>query len=317
MSAPAKPGPEAQKPMFHTPQWVSLVAGGIAGGVEAAITYPFEYSKTRVQLLNDSVIRTSNPLSLIIQVARHEGVGALYTGCSTLVIGTTAKAAVRFVSYDTIRNSLADDRGVLSAGRGILAGMTAGAVESVLAVTPTERIKTALSVFSAIYVRTTWADRSRHRIDDAKGARQFKSSIHAVQVLVQRRGITELYRGLVSTMMKQSATSAVRMGTYNVLREALKSRGIKPNVVTTFGIGALAGVVTVYATQPFDTIKTRAQGVQGAGIGEASRSVIRDYGIRGFWKGSSMRLGRLLLSGGIVFSVYEEVAAILSPGRHR
>ncbi|KAJ5447303.1 Mitochondrial carrier protein [Penicillium cf. griseofulvum] len=299
MSAPAKPGPEAQKPMFHTPQWVSLVAGGIAGGVEAAITYPFEYSKTRVQLLNDSVIRTSNPLSLIIQVARHEGVGALYTGCSTLVIGTTAKAAVRFVSYDTIRNSLADDRGVLSAGRGILAGMTAGAVESVLAVTPTERIK------------------QHCRIDDAKGARQFKSSIHAVQVLVQRRGITELYRGLVSTMMKQSATSAVRMGTYNVLREALKSRGIKPNVVTTFGIGALAGVVTVYATQPFDTIKTRAQGVQGAGIGEASRSVIRDYGIRGFWKGSSMRLGRLLLSGGIVFSVYEEVAAILSPGRHR
>ncbi|KAJ6124322.1 Mitochondrial carrier protein [Penicillium samsonianum] len=298
MSAPAKSEPEPQKSRLHTPQWVSLVAGGIAGGVEAAITYPFEYSKTRVQLLNDSAIRTSNPLSLIIQVARQEGVGALYTGCSTLVIGTTAKAAVRFVSYDTIRNSLADDLGVLSAGRGMLAGMTAGAVESVLAVTPTERIKTAL-------------------IDDAKGARQFKSAIHATQVLVQRHGITELYRGLVSTMMKQSATSAVRMGTYNVLKEATKARGIKTNVFTTFGIGAFAGVVTVYATQPFDTIKTRAQGVQGAGIVEASRSVIRDYGIRGFWKGSSMRLGRLLLSGGIVFSVYEEIAAILSPGTHR
>ncbi|KGO37086.1 Mitochondrial carrier protein [Penicillium expansum] len=298
MSTPAKSESGTQKPRLHTPQWVSLVAGGVAGGVEAAITYPFEYSKTRVQLLNDSAIRTSNPLSLIVQVARQEGVGALYTGCSTLVIGTTAKAAVRFVSYDTIRNSLADDRGVLSAGRGMLAGMTAGAVESVLAVTPTERIKTAL-------------------IDDAKGARQFKSSIHAIQVLVQRHGIAELYRGLVSTMMKQSATSAVRMGTYNVLKEATKARGIKANVFTTFGIGALAGVVTVYATQPFDTIKTRAQGVQGAGIVEASRSVIRDYGIRGFWKGSSMRLGRLLLSGGIVFSVYEEVAAILSPGTHR
>lgn len=34
----------------------------------------------------------------------------------------------------------------------MLAGMTAGAVESVLAVTPTERIKTALSVPLAIYV---------------------------------------------------------------------------------------------------------------------------------------------------------------------
>ena len=37
-----------------------------------------------------------------------------------------------------------DGRGVLSAGRGMLAGMIAGAVERVLAVTPTERIKTAL-----------------------------------------------------------------------------------------------------------------------------------------------------------------------------
>lgn len=78
------------------------MAGGIAGGVEAAITvsilpsailystnliqYPFEYSKTRVQLLDNSAIRTSNPLRLIFQVAKQEGVGALYTGCSTLVI---------------------------------------------------------------------------------------------------------------------------------------------------------------------------------------------------------------------------------------
>jgi solute carrier family 25 citrate transporter 1 len=30
-----------------------------------------------------------------------------------------------------------------------------------------------------------------------------------------------------------------------------------------------------------------------------------------------MRLGRLLLSGGIVFSVYEEVSAVLSPGTHK
>jgi solute carrier family 25 citrate transporter 1 len=101
------------------------------------------------------------------------------------------------------------------------------------------------------------------------------------------------------------------MGTYNILKEKSKAHGIKPSVLTTFGTGALAGLVTVYATQPFDTIKTRAQGVHGAGIGEAVQSVIRDHGVRGFWKGSSMRLGRLLLSGGIVFSVYEEVSAFL------
>jgi len=135
--------------------------------------------------------------------------------------------------------------------------------------------------------------------------------MHAGQVLVRTHGVSELYRGLVSTTLKQSATSAVRMGTYNILKEVVRAREIKPSVLTTFGMGALAGVVTVYATQPLDSIKTRAQSAQGASFAEAVWSVVRDHGLRGFWKGSTMRLGRLLLSGGIVFSVYEEMASIL------
>jgi len=37
-----------------------------------------------------------------------------------------------------------DSDGKLSTGNGIIAGMAAGCVESVVAVTPTERLKTAL-----------------------------------------------------------------------------------------------------------------------------------------------------------------------------
>jgi solute carrier family 25 (mitochondrial citrate transporter), member 1 len=68
----------------------------------------------------------------------------LYTGCSTLVVGTTFKAGVRFLSFDSVRNLFADDHGRLSPANGVLAGMVAGCVESVVAVTPTERIKTAM-----------------------------------------------------------------------------------------------------------------------------------------------------------------------------
>lgn len=87
------------------------------------------------------------------------------------------------------------------------------------------------------------------------------------------------------------------------------------NGVTTFLIGSTAGVITVYATQPFDTIKTRAQSASKVKVstGEAVMSILReDAGVRGLWKGSTMRLGRLILSGGIVFSVYEQVASLLS-----
>lgn len=280
----------------HSPSAaVSLLSGAIAGGVEATVTYPFEFAKTRAQLQAGAhTAGSKNPFAAIATVARTQGVGAIYTGCSTLILGTAFKAGVRFLSFDTIRNRLADERGVLSPSRGILAGMLAGAVESVVAVTPTERIKTAL-------------------IDDAKNnVRQFRGGFDAARSIVAAQGLPGLYRGLVSTTMKQSATSAVRMGSYNVLKEASRRNNLPQGNATTFATGAVAGTITVYATQPLDTIKTRAQSARGASTGEAIRSVWLQAGVRGFWSGSTMRLGRLVFSGGIVFTVYEKVAALLT-----
>jgi len=62
---------------------VALLAGGIAGGVEAACTYPFEFAKTRVQLYGHQGIR--NPFAVVAKVAREEGLRALYKGCSTMI----------------------------------------------------------------------------------------------------------------------------------------------------------------------------------------------------------------------------------------
>jgi len=145
------------------------------------------------------------------------------------------------------------------------------------------------------------------RIDDAKNAKRFNGSFHAIKLIAQEQGVRDLYRGLVSTTMKQSATSGVRMGSYNQLKELSKAQGLPQNTATTFGTGAVAGVITVFATQPFDTIKTRTQSAKGASTSEAFRSIYRELGMRGYWKGSTMRLSRLVFSGGIVFSVYEKV----------
>lgn len=152
-----------------------------------------------------------------------------------------------------------------------------------------------------------------HRIDDAKsGARNFNGGAQALGYIIQSRGIRDVYRGLISTTLKQSATSAVRMGSYNVLRELSKTYQIPQNTLTTFGSGAVAGIITVYCTQPFDAVKTKSQSARGASTVEAFKSIMAERGIGGFWSGSTMRLGRLILSGGIVFSVYEKMTALLS-----
>lgn len=150
-------------------------------------------------------------------------------------------------------------------------------------------------------------------IDDAKGERRFNGGLHAFKTIVREQGVAGLYRGLLPTVLKQSATSAVRMGSYNVLRESAKRHNLPNNSLTTFSTGAIAGILTVYATQPLDTIKTRSQGATRIGTVSAIRDVFSTLGIRGFWRGSTMRLGRLVFSGGIVFTVYENVVALLTP----
>lgn len=172
--------------------------------------------------------------------------------------------------------------------------MTAGVVASITAVTPTERIKTAL-------------------IDDARTARRFRGGIHCVRVIYAENGILGLYRGFIGTTLKQASATAFRMGTYNILKDFETVRDIPQNTATNFANGSVAGVVTTLCTQPFDVIKTRSQSAAGASTVEACRSVLADYGVRGFWKGTTMRLGRTVFSGGILFTAYEAVAKVLNP----
>lgn len=286
----------ASKPSENVPPLVSLLSGGIAGGIEAASTYPFEFAKTRVQLRNEKGVPTpKNPFLVIRQVFRDEGIRALYKGCTTLIVGSIGKDAVRFLSFDTIKNAFKDpETGALTPMRNMLAGMASGVVASIFAVTPTERIKTAL-------------------IDDARNERRFKSPGHAVRLIWREHGFLGLYRGFAGNTLKQASATAFRMGTYNILKDYENTRDIQQTTAINFLNGGIAGIVTTYTTMPFDTIKTRSQSARGASTVEAWRSIWQDGGVRGFWRGTTMRLGRTIFSGGILFTVYERVAGVLNP----
>ncbi len=161
--------------------------------------------------------------------------------------------------------------------------------------TPTERIKTAL-------------------IDDARSERRFTGPINATTTLIKEHGLRRaLYRGYITTTMKQASTTAVRLGTYNILKDYQRLHNIPQTTAMNFANGAVAGTIVVFVTQPFDTLKTRAQSVRGQGVVEAWTGVIQDYGVKGLWRGSTMRLGRTVLAGGILFTSYEWIAALIQP----
>ena len=280
-----------------TPPSVSLISGGIAGGVEGLLTYPFEFAKTRAQLRTDKsrVKPSRNPFLVVGQTYKQEGLRALYKGCAALVVGSVAKDAVRFLSFDSVKNKFKDpETGVLSPARNMLAGMTAGVLASIFAVTPTERIKTAL-------------------IDDARGPKRFTTTLSAIKLILKDDGFVGLYRGFAGTTLKQASATSFRMGSYNIIKDFEVTRNIPQTTVTNFANGAVAGTITTLATQPFDTIKTRSQSATATTTMQAVASIVNDGGVRAFWRGTVMRLGRTVFSGGILFTTAEAIAKILNP----
>lgn len=149
--------------------------------------------------------------------------------------------------------------------------------------------------------------------------------LHAVPIIARERGIRGFFQGFAPTTARQAANSAVRFGSYTFLRQLAQSYtapGEKLGVLSTFGIGGVAGLITVYATQPLDTIKTRMQSIEARHLYRNSVAcaamLVRSEGVLTLWSGAVPRLVRLMLSGGIVFTMYEKSIDLmdkLDPGK--
>ncbi|CAG7998583.1 unnamed protein product [Penicillium nalgiovense] len=265
----------------------SIIAGSSAGAVEIAITYPAEFAKTRTQL--------NRQLTPGQKLPWPPFGSQWYAGCTTLIIGNSLKAGIRFVAFDAIKSVLQDENGKISGPRTVVAGFGAGFTESLFAVTPFESIKTQL-------------------IDDRKSANpRMRGFLHGSKVIFQERGVRGFFQGFVPTTARQAANSATRFTAYTTLKqlaEGYTAPGEKLGTAATFGIGGLAGLITVYVTQPLDTVKTRMQSLEASkhyknSIVCATR-IIKDEGVFTLWSGAMPRLARLIMSGGIVFTMYEK-----------
>ena len=125
--------------------------------------------------------------------------------------------------------------------------------------------------------------------------------------------------------MRQGGNSAIRFTTYTTLKQTVQSRTRKGQALpssVTFGIGAIAGLVTVYTTMPLEyvsvhvpvlphttthgfcfclvsVIKTRMQSLdaraQYRNSFHCAYRIFTEEGILRFWTGTTPRLARLVV----------------------
>ena len=91
----------------------------------------------------------------------------------------------------------------------LIAGLGAGVLEAIFAVTPMETVKVKF-------------------INDQRSANpKFKGFFHGVSSIVKQEGISGVYKGVTATIIKQGSNQAIRFYVMETLRELYK--GDDPN----------------------------------------------------------------------------------------
>lgn len=177
---------------------VVMLAGFVAGGLEATATWPTEYVKTQLQLQRGTGLYRGF-WDCARQTVGQYGPLGLYRGLGPVLVFSMPKAGVRFWAFETASKLLGGGEKKASAARNFAAGIMAGVLEATLIVTPQETLKVKL-------------------INANKG--MLAGTAH----IVRTEGLRGVYRGLFPTILKQASNQGVRFLSYN----EIMNRFIKP-----------------------------------------------------------------------------------------
>lgn len=187
---------------------------------------------------------------------------------------------------------MVDEHGNLSGSGKLLAGLGAGVLEAVFAVTPMETVKVKF-------------------INDQRSANpKFKGFAHGVGCIVKQEGISGVYKGVTATIMKQGSNQAIRFYVMETLREWYKGgdKNKECPKLLVGAFGAVAGAASVYGNTPIDVVKTRMQGLEAArykNTMDCAMQIWRNEGPFAFYKGTVPRLSRVCLDVAITFMIYD------------
>ena len=287
-----------------------ILAGGLAGACEAICTFPLEYVKTQLQLMNSH----TSSLAVVRDTMRRHGLSGLYRGLPAFLIFSFPRAATRFYIYEgAVRAPIGD--ALNPSMRVLLAGAAAGVVEAATCVIPMTTLQVRMG-----------ADSARN------GGQRWRGVRDAVTCILREEGPRGLYLGAGPTLLKISFNVAGRFLLYERFSQLIGARwdanvarllnsasvwGDVAGSVRATGVsllaGGLAGAVTVVANHPVDAIKTRLQsGAKYSSAMACAYSVWKDGGIRALYRGLMPRLNRVIAETALTFAFYERISDMLT-----
>lgn len=303
------------KQEHHKHAGKTIIAGGIAGGIEICITFPTEYVKTQMQLY--PTLAKNGSIWIVKETVKNHGWLGLYRGWAPLFYFAIPKNAVRFFAAEQARNYYRQKHGHVNSAHNFMSGLIGGIAEAIFVVTPQETMKVRLI----------------H--DQLSPNPKFKGFMHGVTTIIKEQGFAGTYKGLMPTILKQGSNQAIRFVSFYKLKEMMLGDPHKDfNRSTILGLtqslvaGALAGAASVIGNTPIDVIKTKMQGLEAHNYKNAFDCVKKTWeadGFVGFFKGIGPRMGRVCLDVAICMTLFDYTMDLLNlvwvtdptpPGHH-
>lgn len=164
--------------------------------------------------------------------------------------------------------------------------------------------------------------KSRLQMQGELGANKPKQAyngiVSAMYTIGRKEGVAGLYRGLPAAVLFQLVGNSCRFGVYHWGKSLVgsdKQQSSLKNFGMALGAGGIAGLVSC----PFFTMKTQMQvqtSVSDLSTGhqrqhssfvDACRSIVREEGVAGFWRGIPVFLVRCVALVGAQMTTYDAV----------
>ncbi|KAI8056877.1 mitochondrial carrier domain-containing protein [Syncephalis plumigaleata] len=271
--------------------YTHLFAGALAGISEHSIMYPFDFIKTRMQIINPNPQAVYNGITHAIQRIRTtEGAQTMWRGISSMVIGAGPAHALYFATYEHCKemfggNSTADEHHFIA---------TAGACATIASdalMNPFDVVKQRMQLHGST----------------------FKSVFECASHILRKEGLAAFYISYPTTLVMNVPFQSVQFPTYEYFRKVLNPSGAY-DPMTHIISGGLAGSIAAAVTTPLDVAKTLLQtrgyaadaDIRNAsGLRDAFRIIYRRNGITGFFRGMKPRVLSHMPSTAICWTTYE------------
>ncbi|CAI5490290.1 unnamed protein product [Closterium sp. Naga37s-1] len=293
----------AERKVRLSPAVSRLVSGAVAGGVSRTATAPLETIRTHMMCGRGGLAANGSMTAVFQWVLRTEGWTGLFRGNAINVLRVAPSKAIEMLTYDTVKRFLTPKEGrpsiiprQLPIPISSIAGSSAG-IASCLLTYPLELVKTRLTVNPDMY----------------------RGVLHAFHRIIMEQGVGELYRGVAPSVVGMIPYAGANFYAYDTLCTAYrKARGreeIEP--LMTLVIGSTAGCFAAASTFPLEVARKHLQmGATGGrvaytGMLQCMRSIVREQGVKGLYRGVVPSCAKMMPAAGISFMCYEVLKRVL------